>query len=661
MTGFARLVSVTGLFLLLAACGGGATNPYATTPDGGGVDGGGEVDPPVYSLGSGSGDNFIPGELYIPVNEVTPGEPVTITATIADQYGNLRSDVASIAFVSDCSSSAQATIDSPVDTANGIATTLYTADRCVGADEVVATTVIDGVTLRATGILTVRAVYRIGSGSGDNFIPGQLGISIDSLSAGGSTDVFASIVDQSGNLRQAADLVTFSSDCSAELSASIPSPIFTSGGVASTSYTARGCVGEDIITASATVNSVRLTATGTVTVAPAVLGQLMFVSAVPTNIGLAGHGLPEISSITFRLLDTTNNPVVGEIVDFLLSTEVGGITLSDDFLTTDVNGDVRVYLHSGTVATSARVRATVRSKPELNTVSDWVVITTGIPDQDSMTVGPAVLNPEGWDINGVEDIVSVIAGDHFNNPVPNGTKFQFRTEGGFIDDECETVNGSCEATWLSANPRTSDGRVTILVSALGEESFLDVSNGDEILDDTDLWLGDVPEPFVDFNENDTYDTLVEPFIDNNNDHTYSGGDGEYNGLLCNAANNVNTCSSNPNVHIWQSFVIVMAESWARITFSTPDIDATSGIGTTTMTVTGFDNGQTMPFETSIEIEALNGILLSPEKYTVGNTTFAVPYTIVVATDGISSTGPLTVTVKTPKNSAAGFATIDIRD
>ena len=69
--------------------------------------------------------------------------------------------------------------------------------------------------------------------------------------------------------------------------------------------------------------------------------------------------------------------------------------------------------------------------------------------------------------------VQVLAADHFNNPVPNGTAISFTTEGGAIDGSCLTDDGGCSVTWRSQRPRLPDGRFTILATAIGNESFLD--------------------------------------------------------------------------------------------------------------------------------------------------------------------------------------------
>ncbi len=192
---------------------------------------------------------------------------------------------------------------------------------------------------------------------------------------------------------------------------------------------------------------------------------------------------------------------------------------------------------------------TLADLSEVSTVSDTLVISAGLPDQDSFTVSATVLNPGGANINGVESTITIQAADAFNNPVPDGTPISFTTEYGAVDPSCATTDGACTVTWNSQNPkavllsstgtmRTIDntacdwdndgpdgddttgdpcfqasneyplgqiysGRTTILAYALGDESFVD-SNGNGFYD------------YVDTNGNVTYDAGVdtlEPFVD----------------------------------------------------------------------------------------------------------------------------------------------------
>ncbi|HUO81514.1 MAG TPA: hypothetical protein VM616_01505, partial [Gammaproteobacteria bacterium] len=359
---------------------------------------------------------------------------------------------------------------------------------------------------------------QMGNGTGAGFMPGEIGVAVPDLAAGGATTLTVTIVDENGNLVTGAPVdVSFSSVCSTQGLAVIDSPITTSTGIANSNYAASGCNGDDVITATATVEDTDLVATGMVTVAPASVGSIEFVSATPTNIGLqgtGGSGRSETSTVVFRVVDSTGGPVSGEEVSFTLNTTVGGIMISPAMATTGTNGQVQTVVQAGTVATTVRVTARVTgSSPSIATQSDQLTITTGVPDFDSTSLSVETLNPEAFDIDGTTVPVTIRLSDRFNNPVPDGTAITFQTEGGQIGGQCTAIEGTCSVNWVSQDPRPDDGRSSLLATAIGEESFTDI-NGNGVFDNAETLadVDDIPEPWRDDNENGTRE-VDEPFVD----------------------------------------------------------------------------------------------------------------------------------------------------
>ncbi|PVV26940.1 MAG: hypothetical protein B6D79_04650, partial [gamma proteobacterium symbiont of Ctena orbiculata] len=260
---------------------------------------------------------------------------------------------------------------------------------CGGGDPDVpwdSSTTVDGDTIDDAG--TAGADIFIGSGSGDSFEAGVLDIAVSSLAAGGQTTVTATLADSAGNLFQEETVVSFNTDCFSIGLASIDTPVDASGGVATATYIAEGCSGEDTVRATATVNSDTSTATGTINVQPAEIGSMEFVSAVPELIGLRGVGLTEVSRVSFRVLDQNGNPVPQQRVNFSLSTDVGGanIPVGADTAVSDINGLVGTDVKSGTIPTAVRVTASLDANPLISTQSDGLIISTGISDQNSMSL-----------------------------------------------------------------------------------------------------------------------------------------------------------------------------------------------------------------------------------------------------------------------------------
>jgi hypothetical protein len=442
-----------------------------------------------------------------------------------------------------------------------------------------------------------QTIFVVGSstvtmGSGTPFIKGAADISLAGISAGGTSVISVSIIDDQGNLFTEPVDVNFSSGCTIQLTAELSSPITTSNGVATSTYLAQGCVGDDSINVTANAGGINLSATASINVLAADIGSIEYVSATPLNIGIIGAGTvggSESSTVVFKVKDTDGNPYNNRDVNFFLNTDVGGINLSQSIATTNAQGLVQTVVNSGSVSTTIRVTASTEtlSGTIVFTQSSQLVVSTGLPDQDSFSLSRGIENPEAWGLDGIEVPVIVRMADAFNNPVPDGTAVNFTTEGGSIEPLCRTENGVCSVTWTSQNPRPAGqiltnsfcsvaddndptifcarsplinnknylgqengGRVTILATAIGEESFPD-KNGNGRFDESEytLFQGldvgdrlyDLKEAFVDHNEDNLYNPVetsteaggeLEEFVDFNSNGTFDIKNSVYNGILC---------------------------------------------------------------------------------------------------------------------------------
>ncbi|HEU5137821.1 MAG TPA: Ig-like domain-containing protein, partial [Steroidobacteraceae bacterium] len=427
--------------------------------------------------------------------------PVTITAFARDANNVLVANVP-VVFTATSGGISAAT---PTTNANGEAT----ANLGTAGDNVPRTITVTATSGTLTATTTVQVIaggnvppsVSLGSGTGAAFQPGVLALTSPNLAAGGSTSITAVLQQSDGALYTQNATVTFSSTCIATNLATVtPNPVTTNTGIATVTYAARGCSGNDVITASTTVAGSAPTATATVTVAPGVIGSIVYVEADPENIALRGTGNadhPETSRVTFRVVDQADGPRVGVTVNFSLNTTVGGISLSPTSAVSNADGEVQTVVQGGTVATTVRVTATVQGvTPTLSTQSNQLTITTGIPDQDSFSLAVECQNVEAWNRDG--EIVAVTArlSDRFNNPVPEGTAVALQAEGGSIVSQCTTGTGPslgrCSVNWTSSNPRppaspatpadppngiplgdVRPGRAAIFATAIGEESFSD--------------------------------------------------------------------------------------------------------------------------------------------------------------------------------------------
>jgi hypothetical protein len=577
-------------------------------------------------------DIATPGDINITLSLVDAGGNTTNTIT-ASKPGRVIAKVEGVSvpvIVTFTTSVGDIPISTAITNDNNLATVDILAGASLGAGTVKAS-----INSGETGeLILVVGSSSVSMGSGEPFAEGVAKISLAQISAGGTTAITVNIIDDQKNLFTESVDVKFSSGCTslATPTAELSSPINTSNGIATSIYLAKGCVGNDPINITANAGGINLSASTVVNVLPADIGSIEFISTVPEIIGILGTGAvggSESSVVKFRVLDTNNNPVNNKLVNFSLNTTLGGVQLIPSSATTNSEGIVQTVVNSGTVATTVRVTASINdSDPLISSQSSLLVVSTGIPDQDSFSLSADIFNPEGWNVDGTEVVVTARLADAFNNPVPDGTAVNFTTEGGRIEPSCVTDNGTCSVKWVSQNARPEGhvlahnngdkytlvrtgadvtypsevlnslgqkygGRATILATAIGEESFPDL-NGNGRFDFTEMsgFLGtnvsgklyDLKEAFVDHNEDGYYNPSegndvnssgeLETPIDFNADNLFTPKDGKYNGVLCSIPEHAGCSSVQKSINVRGSLALVMSGSEA---FSTTNstVDAIS--------------------------------------------------------------------------------------
>ena len=328
------------------------------------------------------------------------------------------------------------------------------------------------------------------------------------------------------------------------------------------SYTANGCEGEDLITA--TLRDTPSQANGTISVAPlsSTAGKISFAGADPAVIVVKGSGdgqqRKEKTTVSFLVTDTADTPIPGVDVSFELSTTAGGLALGNATATSNGSGIATTEVTAGTVPTTFFVFATVDAKG-VSTTTEVLAVSTGVADQRgiSLTVtGGGNVIENGFNVDGVEREITVRMRDKFGSPVLSGTIAVFVAEYGRIDPSCSLgisngarvggtpTTGECKVLWTSDDPRLpSDsslvktitavgcgsytggrgpcpddlgaargGRATISVSADGEEWFDDANNNNRY-DDGETFEN-LPESFTDYNEDGFYTPVIGAKCDN---------------------------------------------------------------------------------------------------------------------------------------------------
>jgi hypothetical protein len=644
-------------------------------------------------FGSFSGGIFIDGRIQAGqtgTNKliVKNGETANLKVELRNSSDVLISDAIKIGFSSDCLEQGLASITpSSVTNSNGTITAAYTGNGCVGEDVIIAQTRYGSETLTATATVSVDTPdVRFGSYTGNNFSEGVLkasaAIDNDGLAPGESVTLTASLIDQDNDLYLGSSDVFFTSTCIAAGTAEIdPVVVNTTTGQISAVYTARGCTtptgGPDGITATTSVSGATLTTSVNIKTEPAVVGGLQFISATPRIIRLAGTGGPDRdsqSTVIFQVNDANGTPLPQQTVNFVINhgeplAQNGNIG-DDAFLSvytaiSDAVGRVKTIVNAGTVAIPIRVSATFTESgtgTQKSAVSSSLAITTGIPDSNSFSISAEILNIEGNNFDGETTAITARAADRYNNPVLDGTAINFITEGGAIGSvngapeespagTCFTLNGVCSVLLSSQQPKPSDGNVTVLAYAVGEESFEDEdANGRH--DDGELTFH-VVEPFVDAEaipssssrDIDIAGGDFDQYIDTNENGQWDTQNTTYEGLLCSGAE----CGTSNTTLVSRDIIIVFGASSFDVTVTNVILNGSDGVVTVTIQDKAGRNKLPAAGTTLSVSSSFGTILNGNETIADSNSDGPISYAFFVRQAANPGSGTITATVTTPNS------------
>ncbi|MCF2908239.1 Ig-like domain-containing protein [Pseudoalteromonas sp. DL2-H2.2] len=487
------------------------------------------------------------------------------------------------------------------------------------------------------------------------------------LKAGGSMVISANVyVDEFKSALYLNPIdVEFTSNCVDEGLATIDQSVSSEEGQANTTYRANGCRGLDTVTATVVSGGgVNQPANITFAVSEAEAQAIQFLDASQSFIGLPPGigGVPTTSTVRFKLIDSDSRPLNQKRIDFKISDLTGDALLTAYTGSTDNEGVAQTTIRSGIVPGDIIVEACYISDEELatlpdgedytcwqsridvctadptndqcpdgktlrllsadkqiNAVSSGIVLSSGVPDQNSFDAGAATYYMNALNTLGFTNDISIFFGDQFNQLTGDNIVANVQVEAGIVGNidgeggtntyECLAVDGRCTVQWRSQGdmpftdpkwgntldrvcdlyngqpapcrtwPETNKdgnilirgGRVSVLVTAKGQETFIDrpstldddgnvlIERRNGRFDQGEFYSAfDLPEAFVDHNEdgkflcdvdgnncgepivcdgeacepNNTRGGHNETFNDANNNGIYDNGDGIYNGLLC---------------------------------------------------------------------------------------------------------------------------------
>ncbi len=336
--------------------------------------------------------------------------------------------------------------------------------------------------------------------------------------------------------------------------------------VVTVNYKNLGCItSPDIILVS--ILGTTETVSISIPVASAAVSELRYVSATPSSSlvikGAGGVGRQESGTVTFKLINSSGNPIPNAIVNFEASTVAGGITVNPSTDKTDAQGQVSTTVNSGYIPTPISILATTvdQKTGEVFTSSSGLLsVSAGPAEQKSFSISLGANNIRGDDLDGAATSVIVRLADNWGNGITDGTVVNIISEGGKIasgdgSGSCITSNSACTMTLTAQNFRPDDRRVSVVAFAKGVEGF-DDANKNGLFDSGEL-CGHLGSPFIDNNENGVHDDgeLLIPniFPSGNANNTYT------------PPKNYSACAVRNPTYVYAKSVVIFSGKPSRIT------------------------------------------------------------------------------------------------
>ncbi len=386
--------------------------------------------------------------------------------------------------------------------ASGVATVNVSAAsiQAVGAGELTAAGTVGGV------VATTSKAYQLAP---LQVALGSLNLGTTPLEAYGTRPVSVVATINGQLATNTPVLVAFTTSCGTIAPASA---LTDANGKANASYTASSpaCAGTNVLITASAPGATPLA--GSLAVQAPQATNMQFVSAAPQLIYLAGSVGPSRSLVTFKVVDINGNPLVNHAVQLSLVNSGPGITFGTPGntanlqQTSDAAGLVSVSVFSGTVPTSAVVRAASASNSSVAVDSNVLTVATGIAVQKATSISVAKFSIEGLVVDGQSTSVTFSMSDRVGNPVPDGTQVNFVASSGvMIPPTCVVSGGTstCSSSLRSQGTRPSNGKVAVLAFVPGEEDFVD-ANGNNIYDAGEAFT-DLGNALMDSNFNGVYD------------------------------------------------------------------------------------------------------------------------------------------------------------
>ncbi|MEK9138129.1 MAG: carboxypeptidase-like regulatory domain-containing protein, partial [Bacteroidota bacterium] len=190
-----------------------------------------------------------------------------------------------------------------------------------------------------------------------------------------------------------------------------------------------------------------------------IASTIAFISAQPQEVAVYGVGGNETSYLQWEVRDSLGLPIDAAhavVLAFRISSGPGGGEyLSPVNVTTNAQGRVINTFSSGVRSGVAQIVAsTVVGSRTIASSPVRVVIHAGLPDQAHFTIAPERHNFPTLGVVGNRDLISVLIGDKYSNPVIENTAVYFRSYAGVIQARVFTNrDGEGSTALISGNPQ----------------------------------------------------------------------------------------------------------------------------------------------------------------------------------------------------------------
>ena len=536
-----KTFAVAALCALLTSCGGGGGDAGSSTfGTGSGAAAG----------GSSSGGVTLPSSVALalqlldangqPTTSLLAGQPLRARATltkdgqpVVDEIVTFSLDQAvELARVDPVSGSILS------DVAGVASVNLSSLGSSTGAGRIVAAATVSGVSATAGANFFASGST---STSPSSLTLSGVEISSASVSAYGTTGLRVRVLQNAVPFTSPVT-VNFTTSCAAGKATVTQSATTQPDGYAVGTFVDNGCAPAADTTVTVTASISTDSKSASFTVLSPTAGSLRFLSVIPSDQsitlrGQGGAGRQENATVTFQLVDVAGQGVGNAEVCFDITTYIGDLNLDGFSPTvlpsssgsvalcgsdpvsivryvkrTNADGTVSVQINAGTVPTPVRVRARTiypsAATVALETLSDTLSVSTGLPLQRSFSLSADKTNIDGGNFDGEVAKLTARLADQFSNPVPDGTVVNFIASGAAVctanNGSCKTTNGSCTCDVVSQDRRPQDHRVVVMAYAVGLEDF-DDNNGDNV-----YTLG-----------TDAFDDLGDAYVDSNKDGVFS--------------------------------------------------------------------------------------------------------------------------------------------